>query len=159
VSTFLREVLIVPPSSFIFWFAKGTAIDVTGMFIRFISGGVDEDSRVRAGLFSAAYDLRENGWLPPYEFEVLIELLNWFNDNLRSPSDYLPHNFNKPAVCWFKPSAHQHLARAWEMAAILERNDILIWTIKSATTGYIYYEDDVQVFAVPVGDLRKVLKR
>jgi len=129
------------------------------MFIRFVSGGVDEDSRVRAGLFSAAYDLRENGWLPPYEFEVLIELLNWFDDNLRSPSDYLPHSFNKPAVCWFKPSAHQHLARAWEMAAILERNDILIWTIKSATTGYIYYEDDVQVFAVPVRDLRKVLKR
>jgi hypothetical protein len=44
------------------------------MFIRFVSGKIDEDSLVAAGLFCAASELRWSEGLPDYEFEALKEL-------------------------------------------------------------------------------------
>lgn len=133
-------------------------IDGEVMFIRFVSGEIDESSHVAAGLFCAAAELRWSDGLPDYEFDALVELRDWFNDNLKSPSDYLPtRDGYERAICWFKPTAHEHLARAWELVAILERNDILIWTIKSRKAGYIHYEDDAQVFAEPYYDVRLLL--
>lgn len=127
------------------------------MFIRFVSGEIDEDSHVFAGLFCAAHDL--NGYVPKYEVEALRELQEWFDINLKSPVKHLPRYYcYERAVCWFKPNAREHLARAWEMAMILERHDILIWTIKARRTGYVYYEDDAQVFAEPSNDVRLLLR-
>ena len=134
------------------------AISGLFMFIRFVSGAIDEDSRVSAGLFCAASELRWTDGLPDYEFEALGELRDWFNENLKSPFAYLPrHDCYRLAICWFKPTAHEHLAKAWELVAILERNDVLIWTIRSPRTGYVYYEDNVQVFARPYDDVRRLL--
>ena len=128
------------------------------MFIRFVSSEVDEDSHVSAGLFCAASQLRWAVGLPEYEFDALTELRDWFNVHLESPFDHLPRaNRYERAVCWFKPTAHEHLARAWELIAILERNDVLIWTIRSRRTGYVHYEDEVQVFARPYDDVRLIL--
>jgi hypothetical protein len=126
------------------------------MFIRFVSGEIDEYSHVPAGLFCAAYEL--NGYLPKYEVEALRDLKKWFDLNLESPIKHLPKCYSyERAICWFKPNAREHLARAWEMVMILERHDILIWTIKSRRTGYVYYEDDAQVFAEPSKDVRLLL--
>ena len=126
------------------------------MFIRFVSGEIDEDSHVSAGLFCAAHDL--NGYFPKYEVEALSELKKWFDINLESPVKHLRRYYRyERAVCWFKPTAREHLARAWEMAIILERHDILIWTIKARRTGYVYYEDDAQVFAEPSNDVRRLV--
>ncbi|HKP83659.1 MAG TPA: hypothetical protein VJT69_16620 [Pyrinomonadaceae bacterium] len=130
------------------------------VFIRFFSGEVDEDSHVAAGLFCAASDLYCTDELPEYEVDALAELRDWFNAHLESPSDYLPRNRRyDPAVCWFKSAACEHLARAWELVTILERNGVFIWTVKSEKTGYVYYEDEVQVFARPYPDVRLLLKR
>jgi len=52
-----------------------------------------------------------------------------------------------------------HLARAWEMVGILERNDVLVWVIKSPAVGDIYYEDEAQVFARPTRAVRRLLRR
>ena len=128
------------------------------MFIRFVSGGIDPDSRVSAGLFCAVSDLLCADGLPDYEYDALREVKDWFNVHMASPFRYLPHDPRyDPAVCWFKSTAREHLARAWEIVAILERNDILIWTIKSRRVGYVFYEDDVQVFARPYDDVRRLL--
>jgi hypothetical protein len=125
------------------------------MFIRFISGAVDENSHLAAGLFSAACDFHESGYVPRYEYDVITELLEWFESNLRSPFDYLQENSHyDSAVCWFKSTAHEHLAKAWELVEILERNDIPIWTIKSQFAGHIFYEDQVQVLALPYRQLK-----
>ena len=130
------------------------------MFIRFVSGEVHERSQVMAGLFCAAAQLRWSDGLPDYEFDALTELKEWFDEHPDSPFDYLrPDTRYKPAVCWFKAAAHEHLARAWELVAILERNDILIWTIRSHRAGYVFYEDDIQVFARPYDDVRSLLRR
>ena len=126
------------------------------MFIRFVSGKIDEDSHVAAGLFCAASELRTSHELPQYELDSLDELREWFNVSLESPLDYLPQRRRYDlGVCWFKSSAREHLAKAWELVTILERNDVLIWTVRSPRTGYVYYEDAVQVFAVPYYDLRR----
>ena len=130
------------------------------MFIRFCSAAIDPDSLVPAGLFCAALDLLDSGELPEYESDAIRELEEWFDKHLLSPFDYLPlHQSYYRAVCWFKPTAYEHLARAWELVAVLERNDVLIWTIKSPRIGYVHYEDEVQVFARPYGDIRLLLKR
>ncbi len=129
------------------------------MFIRFVSSEIDEDSHVSAGLFCATSELW-NYSLPQYEVEALSELRKWFDTHLESPIRHLPRRCSyELAVCWFKPGAREHLARAWEMVTILERNDVLIWTIKSRKAGHIYYEDDAQIFAVPSREMRVVLRR
>src|SRR5262249_30761847 len=130
------------------------------MFIRFVCGEIDDRSQVAAGLFCAAFKLRWSDGLPVYEFDAITELRDWFNDHMDSPFDYLPRDRRYDrAVCWFKPAAREHIARAWELVAILERNDVLIWTIKSPRTGYVHYEDEVQVLARPYDDVRLLIER
>lgn len=130
------------------------------MFIRFISGETDPCSHVAAGLFCAASQLQRSEGLPDYEFDALTDLKDWFNNHLESPFDYLPrHARYDRAICWFKPTAREHLERAWELAAILERNNVLIWTIKAVRAGYVEYEDEVQVFARPYDEVRLLIKR
>ena len=130
-------------------------MDIEVMFIRFVGAEIDERSHVSAGLFCAASQLRWSEGLPDYEFEALTELKDWFNVHMNSPFDHLPRDRRyEQAICWFKPTACEHLERAWELVAILERNDVLIWTIRSPRTGYVHYEDEVQVFARPYDDVR-----
>ncbi|HEV2837001.1 MAG TPA: hypothetical protein VGW58_16915 [Pyrinomonadaceae bacterium] len=129
------------------------------MFIRFVSGEIHEDSRVSAGLFTAAFHLLDDPVLPYDDYRVLRGLMDWFNEYLKGPSDYRWRAAWRAerAICWFKSTAFAHLSRAWEMAAILERNDVFVWTIKVQRTGYILYQDEAQVFAEPFADIRRVL--
>lgn len=130
------------------------------MFIRFVSSEIDERSHVAAGLFCAASKLGWTDELPDYEFDALSELRDWFNSHLESPFDHLPRTDRyEKAVCWFKSTAREQLSRAWEMITILERNDVFIWSIRSRKTGYVYYEDEAQVFAEPFDDVRLMLRR
>ena len=134
---------------------KKEVVDFEDMFIRFVGPEIEERSHVAAGLFCAASQLRWSGGLPGYEFDALTELKDWFNVHMDSPFDHLPRDRRyEQAICWFKPTAREHLERAWELVAILERNEVLIWTIRSPRTGYVHYEDEVQVFARPYDDVR-----
>jgi hypothetical protein len=128
------------------------------MFIRFVCGEIDDRSRLAGGLFCAVTQLKEAHYLPKYELDAVEEIVIWFNRHLASPFDYLPeHPWYDPAISWFKSSASEYLARSWELVTILERNDILIWTIKSHRAGRIYYEDEAQVFALPDRRVRRQL--
>ncbi len=130
------------------------------MFIRFVSGAINEDSRVAAGLFCAVEQILSSGDLPRYEADAINALEDWFEVHLESPLKHLlRHGFYEPGVCWFKATAHEHLARAWELVGILERNDVLIWTIKSEWPGLVYYEDDAQVCAAPCRQYVRRMRR
>ena len=126
------------------------------MFIRFISGDVDPRSHTQAGIFCAAYKLRYEGELPEYELDRLLDLLVWFGIQLRSPFEWRLRKGwrSRRAICWFKSSAHEHLAKAHEMIALLENNDVYIRTVKSEKIGYRLYEDDAQVLAQPFSDMK-----
>lgn len=129
------------------------------MFIRFVSGEIDEDSHVPEGLFCAAYRLLEETWLPDYEYEALREPLVWFTKHLKNPFEYQPEpaRLARQSLCWFRPTAREHLHRAWEMIAILEEHEIYVRTLKCHHPGYILYEDKAQVLAYPYADTRRLL--
>ena len=129
------------------------------MFIRFVSGEIDEDSHVLEGLFCAAYRLLNETWLPDYEYEALREPLVWFSNNMKSPFKYRlePAWLARQSLCWFRPTASEHLRRAWEMVAILEDHQIFVRTVKCHRPGYILYEDRSQVLAYPYADVRRLL--
>ena len=124
-----------------------------------MSGEIDEDSRVSAGIFCAAFDLLDERVLGDDDFAALADLMAWFREHLNRPFNYrLKSGWRSArAVCWFKSSAHEHLAQAWKMAKILERNDVFIWVIKAARPGYVLYEDDAQILAEPFAEIRRVL--
>jgi|SRR3954469_1340473 hypothetical protein len=126
------------------------------MFIRFVSGEIDSDSHVETGLFYAAYKLKYEYDLPEYELDWLQELLDWFNNNLNSPLEFRLRKGwrSHRAICWFKSSAFEYVAKARDMAVLLENNGIYIRTIRSAKIGYMLYEDDAQVFAQPFTDMK-----
>lgn len=125
------------------------------MFIRFVSAEIDETSHVRVGLFGAAYQIWLDDELPDYEIEALLQAKWWFDVHVRSPFDYLRESKRYDrAICWFKSCAREHIAHAWELASVLERNGIPIWVVKTERTGYVYYEDEAQVFAEPFRDIR-----
>ena len=129
------------------------------VFIRLVSGEIHECSHVSAGLFQTAFELMDDPFLPYDEYELLRDLMDWFNKYLKGPSEYrlrAPWRLER-AISWFKPTAHEHLSRAWEMASILERNGVLIRMIKAKRIGYVLYEDELQVFAEPFADIRRAL--
>ena len=129
------------------------------MFIRFVSGEIDDDSHVSAGLFCAAFKLLDDIVLSDHEYAAVADLMGWFRMNLRGPFEYrLRSGWRAPrSICWFKCTAHEHLARARELATILEDRDVFIWTIRCHKTGYILYEDEIQVLAQPFADMRFLL--
>jgi hypothetical protein len=129
------------------------------MFIRFVSGEIDEDSRLSAGLFRAADKLIREVRLPDYEYDALRELIDWFDEHLESPYDFRlkPARLADRSLCWFRSTAHQHLRRAWEMVAILEERDIFMRMINTEEPGYILYADEAQVLAHPYADIRRRL--
>src|SRR4030095_597059 len=131
------------------------------MFIRFVSGEIDEDSHVSAGLFCAAHNLLDEVVLADYEFLALMESMSWFNRHLRAPFDYRlePTWQAVRSICWFRSNALEYVARAWEIVAILEGRDVFMRTVKCHRPGYVLYEDDVQVLAYPFADTRRLLRR
>jgi len=126
------------------------------MFIRFVSSEVNRDSHVCAGLFCAAFKLLDEIVLSDHEYEAVAELMKWFGVNLRGPFEYrLRSRWRAPrSICWFRSTAQEHLARARELAAILEAQDVFIRTIRCHRTGYVLYEDEIQVLAQPFADMR-----
>lgn len=126
------------------------------MFIRFCSGEIDENSHVSAGLFCAAFKQIDETMLSDYEYAALSELMGWFAVNLKGPFEFrLRAGWRAPrSICWFKSTAKEHLVRARELARILQDRDVFIWTIKCQRTGYVLYEDEIQVLAQPFADMR-----
>jgi hypothetical protein len=130
---------------------------VVSVFLRFVTSEIDRRSGVEAGVFGAACGLYYSDRLPDYEDERLGELIVWFNRNLRTPSRFSrssrSHGSGR-AICWFRPTAREHLARIYEMVVILEDNGVFIRRIKAPKVGYVVYEDDHQVVAEPYADTR-----
>lgn len=125
------------------------------MFIRFVVPVRHADSHRPTGVFHAADELRRRDILADEECARLNGLLRWFNRRLR-----VPHRLSRSrrahacgkAICWFKPDARLHVARVRELAALLERHGVTTDLIRTARPGYVVYEDDYQVAAVPFRD-------
>ena len=124
-------------------------------YVRFVTGTIDEYSHVRRGVFQAVADLVDNNELPPHELEELQAVRAWFNRYLDAPDRF--SRSQKPgaaakAISWYKSSANQHIRHMHTMCRILNENGIPTEMITSSRPGYIVYEDEYQIAAIPFGE-------
>ena len=124
------------------------------MYLRFVVPEVAEDSNRELGIFHAVGNLRRRGELYAHEEEEHDRVREWFNQNLEKPTRFTvskPPYYRKQskAICWFKDDAHEHIAQARSLVAILKCHGIQVRTVKTDRPGYVAYEDEFQVAAVP----------
>lgn len=122
------------------------------MFVRFISPQIDTSSKIEEGIFCAAYRLSDSSNITEWDREILAELMHWFDDNLPRPACFdgaRTAGEYERAICWFQPTAVEHIRRARELAILLELNGEQIRLIRTRQPGRVYYEDKAQVVARP----------
>lgn len=86
------------------------------------------------------------------DIKKLRELSGWFDRNLEKPARLSKGTSKLNAnisLSWFKDSAKHHIRRMQEFIEIAERYDIVVERIFSKNPGYIVFEDEYQVSAVP----------
>jgi len=124
------------------------------MYLRFVVADLDEDSGKELGIFHTVRDLREGGKLYFYEEEQHDLIREWFNHNLEKSTRFTaskPPLYRKKnkAISWFKDSAHEHIAHARSLVAILENHGVSVQMLKAERIGYVVYEDEHQIVAEP----------
>ena len=122
------------------------------MYIRFVTTERNEGSDQATGLFAALYALERDGALAPHELEWFRTTEAWFNKHLPRPDRFrwsARPNAPRRAISWFRLSAGEHVNRMRELAALLEYKDIPVEELQTDRPGYILYEDEHQVTAVP----------
>lgn len=122
------------------------------MYLRFVTLKNHATSMKPTGVFAALYELEQRGMLEAHELKWFRIVVSWFNDNLRPPdlSVHGKRGVNEDrAVCWLRSTAVEHIGRMHQLCALLAHKDIATEIIRTAKPGYIVYEDDVQVAAVP----------
>jgi hypothetical protein len=122
------------------------------MFMRFIVEEVDESSLARAGVFVVAYRLKAARALPELDHHRLLELLQWFDQNLNMPTRLnrsRRHNRRSKAISWFKPTAAEHIRKARELSRIVSEHHVWVQQVTTVSPGYVVFEDAHQVVAEP----------
>ena len=117
------------------------------MFLRFAVHARHETSQRGQGLFTAIYELEKKGRLAEYEAAWFSEQERWFNKHLERPEP-----LKSPlAILWFKSTAFEHITRMRALAALVEHKDTVVEVIQTDRPGYVVYEDEYQVAAIPFG--------
>jgi hypothetical protein len=128
------------------------------MYVRFVTTRQHPNTGVQIGIFQTSLLLPAYGQVADWDETRLAEIKRWFNDNLEKPervSRSQRPNGHHSAVSWFKDTAHEHIARARDLAALLEANGIPTQMLTTDRPGYVVYEDDYQVAAEPfIGELQ-----
>jgi hypothetical protein len=124
------------------------------MFVRFVITLIDPESQVAAGLFIARdlFEEEEASVLFECYQDRLDQLFGWFNSNLQRPTR-LFRSVGRwrvgRGICWFKPTAHQHIGNMWELAAIYDPCGFPVMMLQTSRPGYLLYEDEFQIVAQP----------
>ena len=109
------------------------------------------------GLFEAAYRLGRDTMAAADRAEI-DELLRWFEGHLRTPDRFVRttskgHYRREPvAICWFKDGAGECIRNAWSLVRLLERNATTVDLLRTSQPGYVTYEDEHQIAAIPFSD-------
>ncbi|HJU68997.1 MAG TPA: hypothetical protein VJ650_12235 [Gemmatimonadaceae bacterium] len=122
------------------------------MFVRFVVAERHPDSGHERGVFSALYDLEKRAELLPHELTWFHEAEAWLDKHLAPPSRLTrsarPGAANV-AISWLKVSAVEHLRRMRDLAQLLEHHGVPVSELRTERPGYVVYEDDYQVAAIP----------
>jgi hypothetical protein len=127
------------------------------MFLRFVTAEVHKESHQDLGVFHAAGKLRDSGSLSAVEEALLQQIREWFNSHLEKPARFTsakpPYDRKRRnGISWFKDPAKEHIGKMREMIMLLEHHDVSVRMIKTTRPGYVVYEDEFQIVAVPFAD-------
>ena len=125
------------------------------MFVRFVIARIDKDSHCLTGVFRAAAWLQEQGTLDAAAEKRIEQFLCWFNQRLPVPNRFARSRRPRAhpnAICWFKTTAREFLDKVRELTALLARHGLPTQTLQTQRPGYVVYEDEYQVVAVPFRD-------
>lgn len=122
------------------------------MYIRFIV--LARRPRRPFGLFRSDRRCLEDAELPHWLRDQIEAHDAWFNKHLRVPRDRRGGRIDVCALCWFRPEAHEHIARARDLAWLLAEAGRPTAMIKTRHVGRIIYDDEFQVVARPVAETR-----
>jgi hypothetical protein len=122
------------------------------MYLRFVVSERHENSDREAGIFSALYALERGGELDAGEIAWFREAEAWLNANLSRPDRFAwssRPNSPEQAISWFKATAGKHVSRVRELVSLLEHKGIAVSELRTEKPGYVLYEDQHQVVAMP----------
>jgi|SRR6185503_3797915 len=129
------------------------------MYLRFTTQFINADGELETGIFMALRYLRDDYSVTKDEdIKRLKEISSWFDRNLEKPTRFSKGTSKLNAdisLSWFKDSARVHIKKMQEFIEIAERYDMLVERITSKNPGYIVFEDEYQVSAVPFKTDRK----
>lgn len=123
------------------------------MYLRFVTERRNELDNRREGFFQAAYAVRRAPQTPEYAVDRLDELLGWFHDTLDEPDRFSRSRTGvERALSWFRAEARDHIAYAYDIAAVLQEHGVPVTVLKTRRPGFVVYEDDIQIVAEPFAD-------
>jgi pyruvate-formate lyase-activating enzyme len=114
-------------------------------FVRFHTLLRESDTHLELGIFTVLYELKTAGQLTENELDYVQQICDWFNHNLKAPRlcpDYWRARF------WFRDSAQSMVTRLWDLAAVLQSNDVPVRFLTTRNPGTIVYADHYQVAAI-----------
>ena len=128
--------------------------------MRFAGREPDPVSGQPIGIFQLCADVLNSRRLPLSDQRRLAALRIWFSANLAQPQRFshwkggwrhTAHGWlRRPiAISWFRSDASQYLKYAEAMADLLRTHGVEVDRLTCTNPGYITYEDDHQVGAVP----------
>ena len=131
------------------------------MYLRFITEYVDKNGDIDRGIFNVLRFIREDSATQDDDADLLKNLMNWFNNNLDAPDKFSNATNKNPesiSLSWFKDSAKKHIGKIYEIRGLLSKYGIEVEVLTTKTPGYIIYEDDYQISAIPFkADRSKVI--
>jgi hypothetical protein len=123
--------------------------------IRFVTRNRHPPYGHRTGVFKAAYALWRRQTLKAAEQDELRALLDWFEAHLATPARLTRSQYpraQKTAVSWMRATAHDHMTRLRRLAAIVEAAGLQVTELRTRRAGYVVYQDEQQVVALPFSD-------
>ena len=129
------------------------------MYLRFTTKFLNPYGELETGVFMALKYLRDDYSLTTDEDILKLKALTvWFDKNLEKPSRFSngTSKYNASvSLSWFKDTASEHLKKMQEFVKVAEQNDIIVERITTKNPGYVVYEDEYQVSAIPFKNQRK----
>ena len=122
------------------------------MYVRFVTTKQHPDTGVQMGIMQTRLLMPRYGHVAEWDEVRLAALKEWFNENLPKPTRVARSrrpNGHHAAISWFKSTAVEHIARARELAALLEEYGTPTRMLTTDRPGYVVYEDEFQIVAEP----------
>jgi len=127
-----------------------------GTLLRFVTQATHPPFGHRTGVFSIAYSLRDRSPADAARVQELAGHLQWFEKNLAIPTRFSTSRHPRAdatAISWIKAGADGHVRRLRLLVALVdEMSGVGLEELRTNRPGYIVYEDDQQVLALPFAD-------